>query len=122
MRRIKSIIWLNLEMLSAEKKKRFEEDYVEYGCCSIQGSDLQKLEMDFEYDDTGGNYLDPLAYRMLELFFLKLSDDFPDICASASFRHESRKRNLEKGYDDHGGYLELELLDGVVYKSEIPII
>lgn len=122
MRTVKGVIWLNLEMLTLEERKRFEEDYAEYNLVKINNSGEMKLEISFSYDDSDGKYMDPVAYRMTELFFLNLSDHYPAICGAASFRYEPRKENLEKGYDDYGGYMELRLYDGVVYKSDTPIV
>ena len=121
MRTVNTTLYFNLRELTLAERRRLEERFAEYGSCHLADKQAVSIALPFSYDESDGVFLDPWAYRMIELFLCELGNDFPTLEAIADCSYSHRKENLEKGYDDRGGYWIMELKEGVLYRHETAI-
>ena len=122
MRSVDCTIFIETEPLSDQEKTELVVFFDEYGICNFGAGKYLQILLQFAYDDSDGTFIDPFAYRMVELFLRSLAVRFPNLRAEARCRYAPRKENLEKGYDDFGGFREFRLMDGFVYQGETAIV
>ena len=83
---------------------------------------LFQQEFSIDYEDNRLAKMDSVYLQMIKAFLSEIGQLSSNISGKITCNYEPYRGNLEKGYDDKGGFWDFILKDGKVYESEVPYI